>query len=89
MLKVTAKEMDCSIKEIAEMSTLHFGWTAETCGHCKSTVNATIGAGWVCPCGEYNIMSWNNYQIPHANPVYGPSLKKIRDGYMLRKLTCV
>lgn len=94
-MKVTAKdrikrieEMDCSITKIAKMSTWKFfaGWTAETCGHCKATVNVTISAGWFCPCGDYNIMSWNSHQIPHSHPVYGPSQKKLRVGYSLVKL---
>lgn len=77
--------MDYSIKEIAEIIG-QFGWTADLCDYCKSTANVPIGPGWFCPCGNYNILSWNNHQITHTNPVYGPTANTIVDGYNLRRM---
>jgi len=71
--------LDFTKEEIAEMATWPYfrGFTADSCGRCKKTANVLWGAGYFCPCGHYNILSWYYTQIPHEAPYYGPSRQVI------------
>lgn len=89
MISITAKDMDYSIHQIADMSTWQgvIAWSGERCGdRCGATANVLIGPGWFCPCGHYNCMSWNHHIMPHTNPTYGPTSNKLRLGYKVADL---
>jgi hypothetical protein len=82
--EITPEEMDYSIEKIREMRKRwgFDGFTADTCGNCKATVNVLNDMpGWSCPCGHYNVQSWSSCRIPHDTPMYGPSRAKILMAY--------
>lgn len=77
MPEVTAEDMLFTHAQIvnAVLTWANFnGFSGESCGDaCKATANVLAGAGWFCPCGHYNVQSWNHHQIPHEEPTYGPT----------------
>lgn len=79
--------LDFSPEKITEMASWPFfqGWTAASCGKCHAKVNVPIGAGFFCPCGECNILSWNYHQFPHSHPDHGPSHDVIVKAIKVRK----
>ena len=59
-----------------------FKWSVEgmqgvSCS-CGEKVNMpTGGAGWVCVCGRYNVLSWSGHMVPWEQPTLGPCLELI------------
>ncbi len=62
------------------------GFTADTCGKCRATVNVMANTGgWHCPnCESFNMQSCSGHQIPHENPDYGPTRAELEAAYRKR-----
>jgi len=74
MQKVTAADLDHDHDKIKELLGMpHFGgYTASRCSECGATANVTGGAGWFCPCGNFNLLPWYQRIFPLDEPTYGP-----------------
>jgi len=83
-MEVTSEDLLWPVEKMADYfanGVAGFHFVGDDCSKCSKTVNVPNGAGWFCPCGAYNVLSFSANRFPFDSPDYGPTDASIRDAF--------